>query len=152
MLASLALAGALMSSGPLSDLEFMAGEWTCEIWGGTFEERWAPPVGNAMLGTGRHIVKEETSFMEFFTIEKKGDAVTLYLRLGALSQESDGVDSFAMTDMNKGSATFERDGDDYPTKVVYVEVEGGLKCTLSGLQDGKNEDIVFDFKPIKDKS
>ncbi|MCC6685892.1 MAG: hypothetical protein IT205_02745, partial [Fimbriimonadaceae bacterium] len=64
----------------------MAGSWICEIHDGLFEEVWSPPTGGVMVGHGRLVVEGQARFMEFLSLEQKGDAVTMYIVLGGLSK------------------------------------------------------------------
>ena len=57
------------SSASIMDLGWMAGSWSCKVWGGTFEETWLPPVGGTIQGTGRFVSGGRVEFTEFMSIE-----------------------------------------------------------------------------------
>lgn len=148
---SLALMASL-ATGPtpvVDDLRFMSGSWRCEIWGGVFEETWSAPSDGTMVGVGRHRAGGKTGFMEFMSIETGADGgITMFIALGALSKGPTKPEPFRLKTADGKAATFERGGDDFPTRIHYQAAPKGLKCTISGPQDGKTQTEVFDFRPI----
>lgn len=138
-----------MTDSPVrvEDLSFMTGSWTCQVWGGTFEETWIAPKGGAMQGVGRHLVGDKVGFMESMSIETATDGtVTMYIVTEALSKASKNADAFKLTSLVNRSATFERIDDDFPTKITYKATkEGGLFCRIEGIQKGKPRATNFEF-------
>ncbi|MCC7102788.1 MAG: hypothetical protein IT206_06900 [Fimbriimonadaceae bacterium] len=110
----------------------MTGSWICEIHGGLFEEIWSPPAGGVMVGHGRLVVEGQARFMEFLSIEQNGDAVTMYIALGALSKGEKSPVAFRLVHVDAASVTFEREGADFPTRIEYKSIPDGLPCRLSG--------------------
>ena len=47
----------------VSDLDWFAGRWVCDIWGGQFEEHWTKSTGDSMLAVGRLVVNGKTQFI-----------------------------------------------------------------------------------------
>lgn len=87
--------------------------------------------------------------MEFMSIETGADgAITMYIALGALSGGPTKPEPFRLKAAGGKVATFERTGDDFPTRIQYEAATKALKCTISGLKDGKQQTEVFDFRPI----
>lgn len=122
----------------------MAGSWICEIHGGLFEEVWSPPAGGVMVGHGRLVVEGQARFMEFLSLEQKGDAVTMYIVLGGLSKGDKSPVAFRLVHADSTSATFEREGEDFPTRIEYKSTPDGLPCRLSG---PSNREEWYAFRP-----
>jgi hypothetical protein len=138
-----------MSEPPIERLAWMSGSWACEIWGGTFEERWAPPAAGTMQGNGRLIVSGQTRFMEFMAIEESKDGLVMWMVLGRPSAGPTKPVPFKLVAHGESAATFERSDEDYPKRIVYrAGPDGTLLCTLEGEKDGKPARDVFEFKPI----
>lgn len=132
----------------LDDLAFMAGTWTCEIWGGTFEESWSMPKNGSMQGTGRHMANGKTEFMEFMSIEDNGESITMYMLLGKPSQEVAKPVPFKLTSFDGKTALFENPANDYPTKIAYLKEGKGMSCWIEGPVSGKTKRETFAFKRV----
>ena len=57
----------VQSSPKVEDFAGMAGNWTCEIWGGTFEESCSRP----MQTHGRHIAGGKEQRADFHFVRQK---------------------------------------------------------------------------------
>ena len=152
MLTSL-LASFIMSTVPIEpnveQLAWMAGDWTCEIWGGTFEETWSEPKGGAMQGMGRHLSDGKTTFMEFMSIEQSGETVTLYMILGAPSKGDKSPVPFKLSGYDGTRAIFERTEDEYPKRIIYSKpVSGIMLCRIEGIQNGEQTSDEFEFRRV----
>jgi len=63
----------------IQDVAWIAGHWVGDKWGGQVEEIWAPPMGDAMMGSFRFVSEGKAVFYEILIItEEEG---TLMLRL-----------------------------------------------------------------------
>lgn len=129
----------------LNDLQFMTGGWSCEIWGGTFEEFWTPPQAGAMQGCGRHLSDGKTSFMEFMSIETDPDGITMYMLLGAPSKGDKKPIAFKLTSFHLDTALFENPDNEFPSRIAYVKELNGMSCWIEGIQDGKPLKDEFKF-------
>ncbi|MGE0587354.1 MAG: DUF6265 family protein [Cyclobacteriaceae bacterium] len=63
----------------LKNIEWLAGRWVGEAFGGTTEELWSPPAGKSMMGVFRSVINDQVSFYEIVTIVEENE--TLLLRL-----------------------------------------------------------------------
>lgn len=63
----------------LQCIEWLAGRWLGEAFGGTTEELWSPPSGKSMMGVFRSVINDEVNFYEIVTIVEENE--TLLLRL-----------------------------------------------------------------------
>lgn len=122
----------------------MAGSWICEIHGGLFEEVWSAPAGGVMVGHGRLVVDGQAQFMEFLSLEESGGSVTMYIALGALSKGDTSPVAFRLAQADSTSVVFEREGDDFPTRIEYSSTPDGLPCRLSGPTDREE---LYAFRP-----
>lgn len=139
-----------VQSDPVRPLAFMEGKWQCEKWGGTFHEIWLAPSAGTIQGVGKHVKDSKTGFMEFMSIENGADGVTMFILIGAPSQNQVKA-AFKMTSCMGKKAVFEFPENDFPAKITYERVsDTSLKCTLEGTQNGKPMKDLFDFKRSKD--
>lgn len=130
----------------IQDLAFMSGAWTCDMWGGKFEEYWTPPAGGAMQGCGRHLSDGKTGFMEFMSIEGTADGLVMYMMLGAPSKGEKKPVPFKLTSFDGKTALFENPKNDFPSKIAYVKNGTGMSCWIEGMQNGKKSKEDFKFK------
>lgn len=143
-----AVAGAYVND-PIDGLAWMAGDWTCPKWGGTFEERWSPPSAGTMMGTGRLIVDGKTAFMEFLSIESIDGVLTMHILLGKPSKSVSSPVAFKMTRSSAGEAVFECPTNEFPSKITYTKKAGALLCVIEGIQNKKPAREEFRFTPIR---
>jgi hypothetical protein len=68
---------AALNAADLQDLEFIAGHWRGEAAGKQIEETWSLPEQGSMTGMYREMKNGETTFYEFFTIEKTASGPVL---------------------------------------------------------------------------
>ncbi len=145
------------SSKPMAkvdDLKWMAGNWSCEIWGGIFEEYWIPPVGGTMQGTGRLVSEGKVQFMEYMSIETGADGkLTMYMLLDAPSKGEKKPSPFVLTSVKNGAYTFTNAKNDFPTRIIYSnkkDAKGALMYVrLEGKQGGKDAVEEFNFRKMK---
>lgn len=132
----------------LEDLAFMTGTWTCEVWGGTFEETWLAPRDGAMAGVGRHRAEGRTGMMEFMAIERAEDgSITLYVAQGRPSRGTKPAEAFRLESADGRTAVFARTGEDFPQRIRYEVRAGGMLCVISGVQRGEPAEVRFEFRP-----
>lgn len=126
----------------------MSGTWSCEIWGGVFEENWIKPNGGSMQGTGRHIAKGETGMMEFLSIETVNGKLAMFIVVGALSEKPGPPARFDLKKLEGKSAVFEREKeDDFPKTITYaLKSANELDCVLTGTENGQGQKAEFNFR------
>jgi hypothetical protein len=61
----------------LSDLAFLAGEWTSDRSGFVIEESWTGASGGVVLGTSRGVQGGAVRFLRFAVVEQAGDDVVM---------------------------------------------------------------------------
>lgn len=64
----------------LKELEWIAGSWKGNAFGGEVEELWSLPSGNSMVGMFKSISSGKINFYEFMIIEKIDNTMILRLK------------------------------------------------------------------------
>jgi hypothetical protein len=64
----------------LTDINWLAGHWQGEAFGGITEEIWAPPLGGSMMGVFKLVSNDEVNFYEIMTIRETGGTILLQLK------------------------------------------------------------------------
>ena len=125
----------------INDLSWISGNWAgTRSTGSTFEERWSPPKGGAMLATSRSVNARGQMFaFEYLRImEKEGGLVYVAQPNGAAGTE------FVLTEFSAKKAVFENPRHDFPKKIVYELTDGGLTATIGYIKGGTPR--KFEFK------
>lgn len=126
----------------ISDLAWLSGTWAGTR--GTnnaisFEERWSPPKGGAMLATSRTVNRERMSAFEFLRIvEREGGLVYIAQPGGAAPTE------FVLSELTGKRAVFDNPRHDYPKRIIYeLSAEGGLTATIGLMKGGTPRRLEF---------
>lgn len=126
----------------IASLAWLSGNWAGAR--GTngsiaFEERWSPPKGGSMLAISRTVSRDRLSAFEFLRIlERDGGLVYVAQPNGGAATE------FIMTEFSEKHAVFENPRHDYPKKITYELIEGGMTATIGWLKGGTPR--KFEFK------
>lgn len=126
----------LPTKAVIGDLSWLAGAWVgARGTNGsiTFEERWGPAKGGAMLATSRTVGSSgKMSAFEFLRIvERDGGLVYIAQPGGAAPTE------FIMTEFSSTRAVFDNPRHDYPKRIVYeLTSDGGLVTTTGYMKGG----------------
>lgn len=132
----------------IGDLAWLSGAWVgTRGTNGTisFEERWSPPKGGAMLAVSRTVnAAGRMSAFEFLRVmEREGGLVYVAQPGGAPPTE------FVLTELSAKRAVFDNPRHDYPKRIVYeLSAEGGLTATIGYMKGGTPR--RFEFKRESD--
>jgi hypothetical protein len=121
---------------------WMAGSWSGGGGGTTFEERWTPPAGGAMLAVSRTVKGDRMVAFEFLRIVERNGGL-IYVA----QPEGRPPTDFVLTGISADSATFENPAHDFPRMIRYAKKsDGTLEARIS---DGgaKGESFVFRRMP-----
>ena len=130
----------------IADLAWMAGDWSCPLGKGTYQEHWLSPT-DSMQGTARRIVGGKTVEMEFMSIESSPQALTMWVLLGNPSKIEKRGFPFRLTSFDGKSAVFENNENDFPNKIVYRnDGKAAMMCWIEGTQGGSKTRLEFPFK------
>ena len=114
--------------------------WTGESGGVTFEERWTPPAGGAMLAVSRTIKDGRMVAFEFLRIVER-DGGLVYVAQPGGKPPTD----FTLTAISATSATFENPAHDFPKIIRYTKrADGSLEARVG---DGGGKDETYVFRP-----
>src|SRR5262245_43307149 len=126
------------ASASIGQVAWIAGAWSGGGGGTTFEERWTPPAGGAMLAVSRTLKADRMVAFEFLRIvERNGGLVYVAQPDGRPPTD------FVLTEVSADSATFENPAHDFPKMIRYSrKSDGTLEARIS---DGgqKGESFVF---------
>lgn len=129
-----------------NDLEWLAGHWVGNAFGGTGEEVWLPMSAGTMIGTYKQIMDGKVKFFEFMLIEKTDSAYTLKLKHFNADmtgwEEKDKFVEFPYVSSGKTSIKF--DGLSF-----YLTKDGILEIKVSiGQKDGTVKQVINSFKNV----
>ncbi|MCP3915664.1 MAG: hypothetical protein GY711_08925 [bacterium] len=117
----------------IGDVAWIAGSWTGEAFGGTFEEVWTPPTGGSMLGLFKLKRDGRPWMYEIQVIVEEEGSLVLKLKHFSAElhgwEEKDAFVSFPLVKIEDGVAqfdglTFRRDGPDRMQVHLAVERNG----------------------------
>lgn len=123
----------------ISQVAWIAGTWSGGAGGTTFEERWTPPAGGAMLAVSRTLKGDRMVAFEFLRIvERNGGLVYVAQPDGRPPTD------FVLTEIAADSATFENPSHDFPKMIRYAkQADGSLEARIS---DGGQRAQSFVFR------
>jgi len=134
-----AQAGRQTGRASISQIAWLAGVWVGGAGPDTFEERWTPPSGGAMLGVSRTVKGDRMVAFEFLRIiERDGGLVYVAQPNGRPPTE------FTLRELDAESATFENPAHDFPKTIRYGKrADGTLEARIS---DGAQRVQTFVFR------
>ncbi len=128
----------------IDDLGWIAGHWTGEALGGTFEETWNPPFGGEMMGMFKLVKDDKVVFYELLTIVPDSDGYVLRLKhfgekLVGWEEKDKSVEfpflSASKTAVNFNGLTFSR---------ATAFTNDRMKIEVVVDQGGTQESLIFD--------
>ena len=136
-----AQSGKPAARGTLTPLAWLAGTWVGGNGPVTFEERWTPAAGGAMLAVSRTLKGDRMVAFEFLRIiEREGGLVYIAQPNGRPPTE------FTLTGITADSVTFENPMHDFPKMIRYAKrADGSLEARVS---DGGQKGETFLFKKM----
>jgi hypothetical protein len=132
----------------LSELAWMAGNWTGVQNGVEMEELWQAPKGNTMLGLHRDVANGRTVSFEFLRLEAKGEAITYWASPGGRP-----ATPFVLIELRGKRVVFENAKHDFPQRIIYwVSDDGALHAKIEGMLKGKpaSEEWTWGRSPAGD--
>ena len=125
----------------IADLSWLTGCWILSSPARTVTEFWLPPSGGTMLGVSRTVVKDTTTEYEFLLLRAGTDAIEY---VATPSGQSEAI--FTATKVGRGEVVFENPAHDFPTRITYRQIDGGLVATIDGNMNGKPRAIDFKYQ------
>lgn len=103
----------------LAQMDWLAGSWSGEMWGGVFHAHYSTPEGGKILSHSRLMRGEKEAFFEFELFEVREGVP--YLQPFPGGQKAVGF-PLASHDPKARKAIFENPTKDYPTRITYQRV------------------------------
>lgn len=123
----------------IADVAWIGGNWVGSSGAVTFEERWTPPAGEAMLAVARTIKGPRMVAFEFLRIIQR-DGTLVYVAQPSGRPPTE----FTLTAIDADSATFENPAHDFPKMIRYARrPDGSLEARTSG---GAEKAQTFTFR------
>lgn len=135
--------GASSPSAALNQIDWMAGHWKGEAFGGVTEEIWSPPLGGSMMFSFKLVVDDEVNFYELGHIRQIGKTLIFELKHfgGNLIgwEEKEEVQSFKLIKIDGSRVYFEG---------FTFEKVSDSEINIYGLihQGDAEEEIKFNYK------
>lgn len=140
-------AGQKSPAATLAEMDWLAGHWAGNAFGGVSEEVWAKPVGGAMMGMFRQVNDGKVVFYELMTLVEENGSIVLRLKhfnpnLTGWEEKNKTVD-FKFVGKKDGVIHFEGmafkpEGKDAVT--IYLAI---------GQKDGTVQEEVFRYKRVE---
>lgn len=127
----------------IGDISWLSGVWTgARGTNGaiTFEERWSPPKGGAMLATSRTVnAAGRMSAFEFLRIVERDGGLVYIAQPGGVAPTE-----FVLSELTTKRAVFDNPRHDYPQRIVYELSGDSLTATIGFMKGGMPR--KFEFK------
>ena len=126
------------ATGAIAQLEWLAGTWLGASGPTTFEERWSPAAGGAMLAVSRTVKGNAMVAFEFLRIVERAGHLVYIAQPGGRPPTD-----FTATAVSAQSVTFENPAHDFPKVIRYAkQADGTLEARVS---DGGQRAEVYIF-------
>ena len=128
----------------IASMNWLAGTWSGQMWGGTFEAYYTTPEGGRILSHSRLLKNDKIAFYEFEMFEVRDDALHMLPFPGG--KKVVGL-MLAKLDHQARKATFENKTKDYPTRIEYHRAaDDRLVITLTDPHGKSDKREVFELK------
>lgn len=123
----------------LAGLGWLAGAWQTKRADGTrVEEVWRVPDGASLIGSGRSVRDGKTTFFELLRIEARPDGVFYVAQpMGGVATE------FRRVPGPDDALVFENPDHDFPKRVSYRKVPGGVQVRIEGAAGQRVEEWTY---------
>ena len=128
----------------LDDLGWMAGSWMERKGATDTEEQWLAPKGGMMVGAGRTVRDGKAVEFELLRIETK-DGKPVYL---AMPQARPATE-FRAVEQGASKIVFQREGNDFPQRVIYWREGEALMARIEGTLNGQARSRQWRYERMK---
>jgi len=120
-----------------------------DFWADSDRGSLGKPAGDGMMGFRRTLRNGKTVFSEFMRIEKlAGGGLQFTPRI----RTRPGPVAFRMARLTEAEVIFENAAHDFPQRILYRQVPGGLAAGIEGRQNGKDRAEDFPYRRISCKA
>ena len=127
----------------LDELDWLAGTWSGDMWGGQFVTHYTTPEGGMIISHSRLLIDGMVSFYEFEVFELQGESVHFQPFPGG-----DPATGLTLTTHDQAArrAVFENPDKDFPTQITFERVaDDQLVITLSDPHGWSGQVEVFEL-------
>jgi hypothetical protein len=126
---------------------FLTGCWSGSSGDLTFEENWTRPSAGNVMGISRTFKGGRMVDSEFMRIEVRGSDLIFTPRIGTRQTSVE----FRLKSQSPTEVVFENPEHDFPQRVIYRAVNGGLTGRIEGNEKGKfrSEDFPMKSSPCR---
>ncbi len=129
---------ASLSAQTLSDLDFLAGNWTGTQGGVSMQEIWTSSPGGIIVGLHKDVFPNGRSSFEFLRIVKTETGIT-YLASPGGSEPT----PFPLKEVNGTKAIFENLEHDFPQRIIYTLQDNKLMVRIEDASGDKGMGWVW---------
>lgn len=122
----------------LSDLDFLAGNWTGSQGGASMQEIWTTSPGGIMVGLHKDVFPNGRSSFEFLRIVNTESGIT-YLASPGGSEPT----SFPLKEVKGTKAIFENLDHDFPQRIIYTRQNDQLTVRIEDASGEKGMGWVW---------
>ncbi|MHC4939596.1 MAG: DUF6265 family protein [Planctomycetota bacterium] len=134
-------ADAVTPEAQLAGLEWMAGTWSGEMWGGDFTAYYSTPKGGKVLGYSVLEKEGKQAFFEFEVFEVRNGKVAYLPYPGGRR-----LVHLLLTESKQDLAVFENPKKDFPTRITFARKGKLLTITLSDPHNKSDKVETFKLK------
>ncbi len=134
-----------LKKAKLKNLDWIAGEWESRDRQSTFEEYWARPLGNSMIGISREVADNKLTSFEYLRLMQTDSGVVYIL------QPSDrAAMEFKLVELGDEQATFANSLNSFPQRILfYKEANNTLSVRLEGMIGDQRISKNFRYRCVK---
>ena len=122
----------------ISDMTGLADVWDGTMGKSSFEERWSPTKGGAMLGVARTVKEDKMVAFEFLRIVERDGGLVYVAQPGGRPPTE-----FVLTELDNKRAVFANPRHDFPQRIIYeLSQEGDLTASI-GYAKGRLQNFEF---------
>jgi hypothetical protein len=125
-------------------LSWMSGCWAGEQGALLVEEHWTRPAAGQMMGVARTIRSGKVIQHEFLLIDTDAEGVFYLPRISSGAEPV----KFRLATQGASEAIFENPAHDFPQRILYRKIEGGLFARIDGKQNGRDRAVDFPMKSV----
>lgn len=123
----------------IADIAWLAGAWVGTRGERSIEERWGPPLGGAMLGVSRTVLRDRMTAFEYLRVVERGGGLVYIAQPGGRD-----ATEFVLTRLEGKRAVFDNPRHDSPQRIVYeLSDNGGLTAAIGFINGGSPQ--LFEF-------
>ncbi len=142
LIVSVRPSAAFPEKDPLSQLAWLAGDWSGDDGGVWNEERWTEPAGGMMLAVHRDLAGGRATAFEFLRIQATPDGIVYFASPGGSP-----ATPFTMVETGDRSIVFENKTLEFPSRILYwIARDGTLDARIEGSPGGKPKSKEWTWK------